>query len=101
MSAIDPPLAGATAGAKPRTYRPSLLPRDWRSQTGMAVVLVVGALFMVVPFLWMFATSLSRKANVSMPRIPTLIPPDPSFFNYWIANADMPIIRLYLNSLFV
>jgi len=100
MSAIDPPLA-ATAEARPRAYRPSLLPRDWRSQTGMAVVLVVGALFMVVPFLWMFATSLSRKANVSMPRVPTLIPPDPSFFNYWIANADMPILRLYLNSLFV
>jgi multiple sugar transport system permease protein len=49
----------------------------------------------------MVATSLSRKANSSMPRIPTFWPPDASFFNYWIASANLPIVRLYINSLFV
>ncbi len=48
----------------------------------MAAVLIAGAVVMLAPFLWMVATSLSRKANVSMPRVPTLWPADPSFFNY-------------------
>ncbi|HWA19610.1 MAG TPA: carbohydrate ABC transporter permease [Devosia sp.] len=77
------------------------LPRDWRSQSAMAIALVLGAVIMLLPFLWMVATSLSRKANSSMPRVPTLFPPDPSFFNYWIASANLPIVRLYINSLFV
>ena len=36
-----------------------------------------------------------------MPRIPTLLPPDPSLFNYQVASANLPIVRFYLNSLFV
>ena len=98
MSSIDDALPAATA--KPETrYR--LLPRDWRGQLAMAVVLIFGAIIMLAPFLWMVATSLSRKANASMPRAPTLWPPDPSFFNYWIASANLPIVKLYINSLFV
>ncbi len=56
---------------------------------------------MVLPFLWMLATSLSRKADISMPRTPSLWPPDPSLFNYKIATDNLPILRLYLNSLIV
>ena len=81
--------------------RKSLLPRDWRGQVAMSVVLVLGAVIMLAPFFWMVATSLSRKANSSMPRIPTLWPPDPSLFNYWVATANLPIIKLYINSLFI
>lgn len=76
-------------------------PRDWRGQIAMGTVLVLGAIVMLAPFLWMVATSLSRKANSSMPRTPTLWPSDPSFFNYWVATANLPIVRLYINSLFV
>src|SRR6185312_2860984 len=78
-----------------------LLPHDWRSQTGMSIALWIGAFFMIVPFVWMLTTSLSRKADVSMPRTPSLWPPDPSLFNYKIATDNLPIIRLYLNSLIV
>jgi multiple sugar transport system permease protein len=74
---------------------------DWRSQTVMGIVLLFGAFVMVVPFLWMLATSLSRKADVSMPRTPSLWPPDPSLFNYKIATDNLPIVQLYLNSLIV
>ena len=81
--------------------RKSLLPRDWRGQVAMSVVLVLGAVIMLAPFFWMVATSLSRKANSSMPRIPTLWPPDPSLFNYWVATANLPIVKLYINSLFI
>ena len=88
------------AAEKPQV-RYSFFPRDWRSQLGMGVVLVFGAIIMIAPFWWMLSTSLSRKANSSMPRVPSLWPPDPSFFNYWIASANLPIVRLYINSLFV
>lgn len=67
----------------------------------MTIVLILGAVIMLVPFFWMVATSLSRKANSSMPRVPTLWPADPSFFNYWVATANLPIVKLYINSLFV
>lgn len=81
--------------------RPRLLPHDWRGQAGMSIVLWIGAFFMVIPFVWMLTTSLSRKADVSMPRTPSLWPPDPSLFNYMIATDKLPILRLYLNSLIV
>jgi multiple sugar transport system permease protein len=77
------------------------LPHDWKSQTAMGIALVVGALVMIAPFVWMFTTSLSRKADISMPRTPSLWPPDPSLFNYKIATDNLPIVRLYFNSLVV
>jgi len=98
MSRTEEPPQPATM--KPKT-RKARLPPDWRGQFAIAVILLVGASIMLLPFFWMIATSLSRKANVSMPRVPTLWPPDPSFFNYWIAAANLPIVRLYFNSLFV
>jgi len=77
------------------------LPYDWRGQTAIGIVLSLGALIMLLPFWWMFATSLSRKADISMPRTPSLWPPDPSLFNYKIATDNLPIVQLYANSLIV
>ena len=59
-------------------------------------ILIAGALVFIVPFVWMFTTSLSRKANQGMPRIPTFWPPDPSEFNYMVASdepAARPVLR--------
>jgi multiple sugar transport system permease protein len=96
MSVIEQP---ALALGAPTVRRG--MPGDWRSQLAMGIALALGAAVMLLPFLWMLATSLSRQANVSMPRTPTLWPPDPSFFNYWIASANLPIVRLYINSIVV
>jgi len=95
MAETEKVKAGTTAIRRRR------LPADWRAQVSIAVVLVTGALIMVIPFFWMIATSLSRKANSAMPRVPSLWPPDPSFFNYFVAAANLPIFTLYLNSLFI
>lgn len=84
-----------------RPARRLRLPHDWLVQSASLAVLSFGALIMVVPFIWMLTTSLSRKANQSMPRIPSFWPPDPSLFNYTIASANLPIWRYYLNSMFV
>lgn len=70
-------------------------------QVAILLVLVIGAVVMILPFEWMFATSLSREANVGMPRLPRLWPPDPSLFNYDIAATNLPLLRYYLNSIVV
>lgn len=95
--AVEPTALSTEAPAARRLW----LPRDWLVQTASLAVLAFGALIMVVPFIWMLTTSLSRQANQSMPRIPSFWPPDPSLFNYTIASANLPIWQYYLNSMFV
>lgn len=70
-------------------------------QIVIVVILALGAFAMIIPFEWMLATSLSRSANIAMPRIPRLWPTDPSLFNYMVAATNLPLMRYYLNSLFV
>ncbi len=70
-------------------------------QTIIWIILSLGALAMIVPFEWMIATSFSRLANQSMPRIPRFWPVDPSLFNYQVAITNLPLVRYYLNSFFV
>lgn len=70
-------------------------------QVALLVILIAGSFAMLLPFIWMFATSFSRSANVAMPRIPRLWPSDPSLFNYVVASTNLPILRYYLNSFIV
>lgn len=65
------------------------------------IILAAGAIVMIMPFEWMLATSLSRSANFAMPRLIRLFPSDPSFFNYQVAAANIPILTLYVNSFIV
>jgi multiple sugar transport system permease protein len=94
-----------TASARPL---PAL--RNWLSsqrnfkrlqQVLIFIIMALGAVAMIAPFEWMLATSFSRSANVAMPRIPTFWPADPSTFNYKVAVTNLPIVRYYVNSLFV
>jgi len=70
-------------------------------QAAIVVILSIGAIAMILPFEWMLATSLSREANVGMPRYPRFWPPDPSLFNYMVAATNLPLVRYYLNSVIV
>jgi multiple sugar transport system permease protein len=70
-------------------------------QLVLVALLSLGALIMLVPFIWMLTTSLSRSANIAMPRIPRFWPADPSWFNYEVALKNLPVARYYLNSLIV
>ena len=65
------------------------------------IIMAMGAIVMIAPFEWMLSTSLSRSANVAMPRIPRFWPADPSLFNYKVAITNLPLVRYYLNSLLV
>ena len=89
------------AVAQARSARRLRLPSDWPSQLASMAVLALGALIMLLPFIWMVTTSLSRKANQSMPRVPSFWPADPSLFNYTVAAGSLPIGQYYLNSLIV
>jgi multiple sugar transport system permease protein len=70
-------------------------------QISLIIILALGAILMILPFIWMVSTSFSRSANVAMPRIPRLWPADPSLFNYQVAITNLPIWRYYINSFIV
>ncbi len=70
-----------------------------RRQLGAYAILVAGALVFIIPFVWMFTTSLSRKANQGLPRIPVFWPADPSDFNYMVASTNLPLVQFYANTI--
>ncbi|HDN80700.1 MAG TPA: carbohydrate ABC transporter permease [Chloroflexi bacterium] len=64
------------------------------------VILAVGAIVMVLPFVWMISTSLKEAGEVfSYP--PRLIPSHLAFHNYVDAWRAAPFGRYFFNSLFV
>lgn len=71
------------------------------TQIVIVSVLSLGAVATLVPFIWMVATSLSRNANSAMPRVPSLLPIEPSLFNYEVAITNMPVLLYYFNSIVV
>lgn len=63
-------------------------------------ILLVGALTMVMPFIWMFLTSLKSPIEIiAWP--PTFIPKHPIIENYITAFTVMPFLRFFLNALFI
>jgi len=103
MQAESEPVAplGLARPAVRRRWQLGRREADTVSQIAILLVLALGAVAMIVPFEWSLATSLSREANIAMPRIPQFWPPDASFFNYRIALTNLPILTYYLNSLIV
>lgn len=61
------------------------------------VVLSIGALIMVGPFLWMLLTSLKTVAE-SMQVPPTILPAHPQWQNYGNVLSMLPFGRLYWNT---
>jgi len=61
------------------------------------VVVVLGALVMLFPFVWAVVTSISPGSGLSA--TPKLIPEDPSLAAYSQLFADLPFGRVVLNSL--
>jgi ABC-type glycerol-3-phosphate transport system permease component len=89
-------------GGSPRRWvRRSRRRTDAASQIILLLVLSVGGLVMLAPFAWMIATSLSRQADIAMPRIPTFWPSDAGFVNYRVALESLPLLRYYINSIVV
>lgn len=64
------------------------------------VVLVVGALTMVIPFLWMISTALKPPGSV-LTRTPQIIPSHLTIESFRLAFSVIPLERMFLNSVLV
>ncbi|NMB24647.1 MAG: carbohydrate ABC transporter permease [Firmicutes bacterium] len=64
------------------------------------LLLFMGALAMLLPFIWMLSTSL-KPANEVITWPPQFIPRHPTFNNYVEAMGAAPFLRFFLNSLLV
>ena len=77
-------------------------PRTYRRLTHLALhvgLLAIGALF-VLPFAWMFATSLKPMSDLFQ-LVPTFIPSTVRWQNYVDVVDVVPFFRFYLNSIIV
>ena len=63
------------------------------------VVLAVGAVIMVFPFIWMIIASLMTAGEIQL-RPPVWFPAVPQFNNYTELPEKVPLLRLYFNSIF-
>ncbi|NHM33622.1 carbohydrate ABC transporter permease [Neobacillus terrae] len=64
------------------------------------LVLVLGAVIMIIPFVWMISTSL-KTTGATMVLPPKLIPDELNFDNYKNVTEAFPVYRFLWNSFFV
>ena len=64
------------------------------------VVLLLILAIVLVPLLWCIVLSFDRKAVSALPEF-SLIPHEFSIFNYQVAFTTIPLVRYYLNTIFV
>ena len=78
-------------------------PKSYQRKSGkilVQMVLILGAVSMLLPFIWMLATSFKPPEEViTWP--PSFIPRKPTFMNYIEAFQTAPFHRFFLNSLMV
>jgi len=65
------------------------------------ILLILGSVLMLLPFIWMVSTSLKPGADVFREYPPKLIPTTIQWSNYKEALTSMPFDRFYLNSFIV
>ena len=94
MSAIHP----SAPASRPRRRR---RPRVIAGRVAAYATLIVGGLLMMIPFFWMFLTSLKTRAEV-FGAPPLSLPSGPHWDNYvrmWNAFGDVTFGTFFLNSL--
>jgi len=64
------------------------------------LVLCVGGLLMIIPFLWMISTSL-KPTGVALSMPPQIIPRQPTLESYRRVAETVPILRMLMNSVIV
>jgi multiple sugar transport system permease protein len=91
------PALGGVGLARPR----SRLARRWRIWVGktiLRIILILGAITMVIPFLWMLSTSLKDLTDaISIP--PQLIPNPIVWSNYSAVFQYVPFGRFFINTI--
>ena len=75
--------------------------RDWRRPVARALlylILLIGGLMMIFPFVWMVVSSLKSAAEIYSL---SLVPPNPSLANYREVLNETSFVRWFANSLIV
>lgn len=95
------------AASPGRPDHPAAIANDarlrWQSQSTLALrylVLILAGLTMIVPFLWMLATSLKAPGAV-LTVTPQLIPRNPTLESYRAVADAIPLARIFANSVLV
>ena len=66
----------------------------------LITVLLVWLVIVLIPLVWAVVLSFDRKAVTALPEF-SLIPHEFTLFNYEIAFTTIPLVRYYLNTIFV
>lgn len=86
-------MARAEPAATPTTSRPANT-----SSLGIHAILVLGALIMVAPFVWMILTSIkSYGESVQVP--PVIVPSSVQWSNYTSVLETLPFLQFYQNTI--
>ncbi|MEZ4869695.1 MAG: carbohydrate ABC transporter permease [Caldilineaceae bacterium] len=89
-----------TTAPSPALQKPTLVRRLGQSQFFNYGILLIGALAMLIPFVWMLSTSFKPQAEtISFP--PRLLPRNPTLANYLDVVTRLNIGRLYWNTALV
>ncbi len=64
------------------------------------LILILGSIIMIIPFIWMLSTSLKPPTEVLV-WPPQLIPPHPTWANYTKVFAQIPLLRYFFNSVLI
>jgi len=78
----------------------NLRTREILSEFGFHLILLLGAIFWLLPFFWMVSTALKPVAEIFSPNV-TLLPVNPTLDNYTKVWASSPFARYLLNSFLV
>ena len=74
--------------------------KKWFYPASKHVALMFGAFFMVIPFIWMVATSFKPEVEVLI-WPPKILPLHPTVFNFVGLFAQAPFLRFFINSVFI
>jgi multiple sugar transport system permease protein len=78
----------------------SVKKRKWLNKIVFYMTISLGALIMIIPFLWMLSTSIKEQgATMTLP--PQFIPDNITFLNYTQVAESFPIWKFLFNSFFV
>ena len=72
----------------------------WLYPASKHLALMVGAFFMVIPFIWMFSTSFKPEVEVLV-WPPKILPLHPTFLNFVDLFSQAPFLRFFINSVFI
>lgn len=66
----------------------------------LITVLLLMLIVILIPLVWCIVLSFDRKALSTLPEF-SLVPHEFSLFNYQVAFNTIPLVRYYLNTIFV